>query len=197
MDDDWRPVFDGTLDGWTVAGDEEAWTVDDGDLLCLGGDGGTIYTDETFEDFEVALEYRHEPGANSGLFLRISEPADVVNTGVEVQILDTHGTEDLGVHDCGALYDMVAPAVDAPRPAGEWNELRATCDGPRVSASLNGHELFDVDVSRWDTPGRNPDGTENKFEHAWADQPREGHVGLQDHTDRIRFRNVRLRELQG
>jgi hypothetical protein len=192
----WTELVDGeSLDGWHVAGDESAWGVEDGGLYCCGGDGGYLYTDERYDDFEVTLSFRMTPGANSGVFLRLSDLADPVNTGLEVQILDTHGTEDPDSHDCGALYDVVAPEADAARPPGEWNDLRVTCDGPHVAVELNGETTVEADLDRWDTPGENPDGTANKFEYAWADLPYSGHLALQDHGDEVWFRDLRLRDL--
>ena len=44
-------------------------------------------------------------------------PEDEVNAGLEVQILDTHELEaPLERNACGALYDLVAPRVNAARP---------------------------------------------------------------------------------
>lgn len=60
---------------------------------------------------------------------------------------------------------------------------------------LKFHTQFGPTIDRRDVPGRNPDGTENKFDHAWADSPREGRIGLQDHGDDLRFRDSHVREL--
>lgn len=191
----WTTLFDGeSLDGWATTGDADAWGVDRECIHCEGGDAGYLYTEATYDDFDLSLEFRIAPGANSGVFVWLSDVADPVNTGLEVQILDTHGTDDLDAHDCGALYDLVAPAADAVRPAGEWNDLQVTCEGSRVAADLNGVTTFDVDVDRWDVPGENPDGTSNKFDYAWADLPHRGRVALQDHGDEVWFRDLRLRE---
>lgn len=197
MAEDWRDLFDGeTLDGWQATGDPDAWLVDDGHVVCTGEGGGYLVTEETYEDFELTLEYRHEPDVNSGVFVRISDLDDVVHTGLELQILDTHGVDEPTVHTAGALYDMVAPSTEAARPPGEWNRMTVTVDGPHLAETLNGETVVEANIDEWDTPGRNPDGTENKFtKHAWADLPNEGHVGLQDHGGRIRFRDLRLRTL--
>jgi len=191
---DWQSLFDGrTLDGWGTTGDPEGWTVADGTIACDGTGGNYLYTREEYDDFELELEFNLEPGANSGVFLRWSDRSDPVHTGLEVQLLDTPDVESPGRKDCGALYDMLAPAAMPLRPAGEWNHLVVSCHGPYVAERLNGVHVLSADVRMWDTPGENPDGTDNKFENAWADMPRLGHVGLQDHGDRVRFRNVRLR----
>jgi hypothetical protein len=188
----WTDLFDGeSLDGWQNTGDDDNWAVDGGELVCLGTGGGYLRTEETYDDYELELEFLLTPDANSGVFLHLSDPEDPVNTGVEVQLLDSHG-EDPYKHACGALYDLVAPAADAVRPAGEWNDLRVTCEGSRIVEDLNGERVVEADLSRWTEAGRSPDGSENKFDYAWADLPHEGYVALQDHTDEVRFRDIRI-----
>jgi len=193
-DGDWETLFDGEdLDRWATTGAPAEWPVVDGAVVCEGTGGNYLHTRETYEDFELDLEFALDPGANSGVFVRWSELSAPVHTGMEIQLLDTPEVASPGRRDCGALYDMLAPASNPLRPAGEWNRLRISCHGPYVAERLNGVHVLSADVRQWDTPGRNPDGTENKFENAWADLPPRGHVGLQDHGDRVRFRSVRIR----
>jgi hypothetical protein len=192
----WQDLFDGeSLDGWTVYAEESAWEADDGLLHCGPSAGGSLFTEAAYDDFELELEFKMTPGANSGVFFWVSDVEDPVNTGLEIQVLDTHGTDDLDSHDCGALYDLVAPASDAARPAGEWNGLHLTCEGSHVAVTLNGEDVVEADLDRWDTVGENPDGTENKFAYAWADLPHRGRLMLQDHGDEVWFRDLRVREL--
>lgn len=193
---DWQELFDGdTLGGWTATGNAEGWTVEDGCIKCLAQKGGYLATNGQFEDFEMTLEYRTEPDVNSGIFFRWSDLKDPVHTGLEIQILDTYGKEDLGKHDSGALYDLVPPGVNAVLPAGEWNQVRLKCLGPMTEFDLNGQRVLDVNIDDYDTPGKGPDGEPNKFKYAWKDLPRRGHLGLQDHNGVIWFRNIRVREL--
>jgi len=190
----WRELFNGRdLTGWGVTGNADGWTVDDGCVFCRAEKGGYLYTEDQFEDFELSLEYRSDPECNSGVFFRWSDLSDPVHTGLEIQILDTHG-KPLNTHSCGALYDMVAPTVDAARPAGEWNAMLLACSGPTILVELNGQQVIDVDISQYTAAGQNPNGTPNKFKYAWAEMPRRGHIGLQDHNGRIWFRNLRVRE---
>jgi hypothetical protein len=60
---------------------------------------------------------------------------------------------------------------------------------------LNGMVIQDVNIDRWDTSGRNPDGGENKFTAALKDLPRKGHLGFQDHGTPVWYRNVRVKPL--
>jgi len=191
----WRLLFNGSdLSGWHPTGNPEGWVVDDGSILCTVKLGNYLVTSEQFENFQLALEFKIVPKANSGIFVRLSDIEDPVHTGIEVQILDTFGQENLNKHSCGAIYDLVAPAVQACRPAGEWNHYLITCSGPHISVELNGILVATMDASLYTEPGRSPDGTANKFKYAWAEMPRKGHIGLQDHNGLIWFRNIKIRE---
>jgi len=191
-----KKLFDGqTLSGWTATGNPDGWVVEDGMIKCLAEKGGYLATEDQFEDFELHLEYRTLPDVNSGVFFRWSDLADPVHTGLEIQILDTHGKTELCKKDSGALYDLVAPKVNAVKPAGQWNTLRLKCQGPMIEVDLNGLRVLDVDIDAFDTAGMSPDGAPNKFKYAWKDMPRRGHIGLQDHNGVIWFRNLCVCEL--
>lgn len=192
-----RSLFDGrTLTGWEATGSPESWSVDGDSILCTANRSGKcLATTEQFEDFILSLEFRMDPGSNSGVFVRWSNLEDPVNTGIEIQILDSYGETTLVKNSCGALYGLVAPRVAAYRPAGQWNDLTIACDGPLISVRLNGVDIAEADLDQWTVPGMNPDGTTNKFRYAWSEVPRRGHIGLQDHNGRVWFRNIRIKVL--
>lgn len=192
----WRLLFDGeTLTGWKATGKADGWIVEDGCLVCTAQGGGYLATEEQFEDFHLELDFKIEPRGNSGVFVRWSDLADPVNTGIEIQILDSYGTEELTRHTCGAIYDLVAPSKDVFRPAGEWNHYLIRCEGPKISVELNGELVAEANIDDWAEAGKNPDGTPNKFTYAWATMPRRGHIGLQEHDGKLWFRNVKIKEL--
>ena len=185
-------LFDGThLDHWTCKAG--GWTIEDG-VLTRHPKAGYIWSVQAFEDFVLELEFKVSKGCNSGLFFR-SNPKNPVQGGFEIQILDSHGKDRPGKHDCGALYDALPPAVNAARPAGEWNKTVLTCDGSKIKVELNGKVVIDTDIDAWDTANKNPDGSPNKFRTALKGLPRKGHIGLQDHGKPVWFRNVTLRPL--
>lgn len=194
-DKGYRLLFDGeTLEGWSVTNHAESWVIDDQSIHCTAAqNSGYLYTFEQFENFALSIDFKTEPEVNSGIFFRWSDLNDPVNTGLEMQILDTYGKETLGNHDCGALYDLVAPRQRAERPAGEWNHALIECRGSRIVIKLNDILVIDVDLDRWDTPGENPDGSPNKFKYAWREMPRKGRIGLQNHGGRVWFRNIKIR----
>jgi len=190
----WESLFDGTsLYGWGITGNPESWGVEDGCIVCRAQKGGYLYTeDRSFQNFVLSLEFKHQPKANSGVFFRWTDLDDPVQTGMEIQILDTHGREPTTTHCCGALYDIQAPTRNTCAPAGEWNRMLLTADGPNVTVELNGETVVEVDLSRWTTPGKNPDGSENKFEKAYCEMVDAGHLGLQDHGGHCWFRELKV-----
>ena len=136
--------------------------------------------------------------ANSGVFIRVHDPNNDVNTGMEVQILDNgdYGVPFNAGNANGALYDLVRPAVDANKPIGEWNHFRITVNRNLVVVELNGKQIVRADLSQWVKAGQNPDGGHNKFPHAIGELPSEGFILLQNYgATPVWFRNVRLKPL--
>lgn len=189
----YQTLFDGSsLDAWRFP--EGSWGIDDDGNLGRAKGGGYIWTDRSHGDFILDLEFKVSAGCNSGVFFR-TDPGNPVQGGFEIQLMDTAGKNPAGKHDCGALYDAAAPLSNPMRPAGEWNRMVLTCDGPLVQVILNGQVIQDVNLDRWDTAGRNPDGSGNKFTTALKDLPRSGKIGFQDYGNPIWFRNIRIKPL--
>ncbi len=187
-------LFDGnSLDGWAATGNPAGWTVDQGCIFCTAENGEYLYyTNDQFRNFELSLEFKHPPGANSGVFFRWTDLDDPVQTGIEIQILDTHGREPATTKCCGAVYDVQAPTHNACKPAGEWNHMILYAVDYIIRVTLNGEQVTDMDLSRWTTPSRNPDGASNKFNRAYREMTETGYIGLQDHNSQIWFRNMEI-----
>jgi hypothetical protein len=183
------------LNGWGITGNPDGFVVEDGCILCLADRGGYVYTEATYQDFVLTVDFKHVAKANSGVFFRWTDLADPVQTGMEIQILDTYGREPTTTHCCGALYDIQPPTRNTCKPAGEWNTMVLTAQGPKVTVVLNDEEVVDVDLTAWTTPGQNPDGSPNKFERAYCTMTEKGHIGFQDHGGKCWFREVKLKEL--
>lgn len=206
-----KVLFDGkSLDGWEFA--KGAWEIEeDGSMVCRmetseGDDGSTktrsmgyIWTKEDYGDFELDLSYKISEGANSGVFYR-TDTKDPVHLGFEIQLMDdegyqkSHGTLDARKLN-GSFYEGKAPAAKPAKGPGEWNTLHLKCVGTRMACSINGVEVFDVDVNDWPEVGKNPDGTPNKFKVAIRDKPRRGRIGFQNHGQEVWFRDVTVRPL--
>ena len=192
-DDGFVDLFDGeSLEGWIVPDNQRVWRVDDGSIARRPA-GGYIWTEGTYGDFILELEFKISRGCNSGLFFR-ADRSNPVQAGLEIQVLDSHG-RDPGKHQQGALYDAAAPLVNSAKPAGEWQTMRLHAEGPKLVVHINDEKVLDLDLDDWDTAGKNPDGSDNKYNKALKDFPREGHIGFQDHGADVWYRNVRLKEL--
>ncbi len=185
----WRDLLDGNLEAWRTN-----WELQEGVLTAKPGG---FWSMERFGNFVLDLEFKLAPKTNSGVFLRTDKTGNWLHTGIEVQILDSHGRKKPGKHDCGAVYDCLAPSVNAVKPPGEWNHYTITCMDNKIYVILNGRQIIDMDLDRWTEPHRNPDGTKNKFNNAYKDMPRQGHIGLQWHGHPIWFRNIMIKPLDG
>ncbi len=196
----YKALFDGeTLNGWFYLPEklpETVWKVNPKNGT-LGRElrGGSIWTDGTYGDFVLDMEFKLRSHCNSGIFVR-SDPQNPVQGGFEIQLYDSYGMDEISSRHCGALYDAVAPSVNAVKPAMEWNRIVIRCKGPMIQVTLNGQRIVNANLDQWTTPRQNPDGTKNKFKTALKDLPRTGHIGFQDHGHNVWFRNVWLKELK-
>lgn len=187
----WELLFDGrSLAGWAASGDKAAWGAKDGQLAIVRpGTGGWLRTTRLFRDFELALEFLVPEGGNSGVGLRGSSAGDPAFTGFEVQIFDSHG-KPADDRSCGAVYNAIAPASQASRPAGEWNQYRIRLVGDTLDVWLNGvaiHTAQKLDARGYEHDPKNPNPLDRRLPT--------GFIALQDHGDPVRFRNVKIRDL--
>ncbi len=187
-DDGFVPLFDGkTTEGWEpVGGKPGNWTVKDGLLLTKGEGGGWLSTTKTYGDFTLALEYRTYKGGNSGVFVRAPRTGDAAYTGMEIQLLDDHDTQYAGIKPAqftGSVYGVIAAKRGSTRPAGEWNAMEITLEGPKVVVKLNGNVIVD---------GRLDEHPDEVKAHPGLLR-RDGYIGLQSHSDEVAFRNIRIK----
>lgn len=193
-------LFDGrSTDGWHAFRGEgtPGWEVRDGALI-RAAPGSDIVTDRVFSDFELRLEWKVEPGGNSGIMYRV--PDDVERTfhgGPEMQVLDDarHPNGESRLTAAGACYGLYPAPEGVVRPAGEWNRVRILVDSAHVEHWLNGVKVVEYELWSDDWERR---VAESKFSQ-WPEygQAREGRIALQDHGHLVRYRSIRIRELNG
>jgi hypothetical protein len=205
-----RVLFDGkSLDAFEYA--PGSWEIEkDGSVVCRmaktkdkkGNERirgmGYLWTKEEFSDFELSVEYKLSPGANSGIFYR-SDKNNPVNRGLEIQLMDNEGFQKkankvLPARKLNAsFYDGVAPKGDYSKPVGQWNHSRLICKGPEVAFHLNGKLAFKINLDDWKEAGKNPDGSVNKFKTAFKDLSRKGRIGFQNHGQVVWFRKISIK----
>jgi hypothetical protein len=198
--DGWLLLFDGaTTKGWmSRTGDQlPASHVQDGCLNPHPCDYMLIH-EKAWDDFQLSLNFKISPKCNSGIFVRTfpltPRPGkDIGFNGMEIAVDDTTTS---GVHDTGAIYDLVAPAKNAMKPAGQWNHVVITCDRATITVELNGEVVTHMDLDQWTEPNRRPDGSAHKFDIAYKDHPRKGYIGLQDHGSDCWYKNIKLKPLK-
>ena len=158
---------------------------------------GYLWTKKEFSDFELSLSYKLSPGANSGVFYR-TDKNNPVQGGFELQLMDNEGFQKKHNRKLpprklnGSFYDGMAPAKDFSKPVGQWNKLVLRCKGSIITCHINGGQSFSVNLDHWDTPSKNPDGSDNKFKSALKNLPRKGRIGFQNHGQVVWFKDIRV-----
>ena len=171
-----------------IGGAENSWGVEDSLLYTTGNGSGWLATEREYGDFRLELDFRLPPGGNSGVFLRAPREGDPAYQGMEIQVLDDRASQYANLKPwqyCGSLYAVQPPAQRVSKPAGEWQHYEITCQGPEVRVKLNDELIIDVDlIDHMEKTAKNP-----------GLQRRKGFIGLQNHGDRVEYRNIRITEL--
>jgi hypothetical protein len=168
------------IEKWTKTM-KEHWRAENGELV-NDGNGAYATTEKDYGDFELFVEYKTVPLADSGIYLR----------GVpQVQIWDHTNPKDIkngADKGSGGLWNNSAgapgkdPLVLADKPFGQWNKFRILMVGSRVSVWLNNKIVVDHAIM------------ENYYDRK-TPIPAKGPIQLQTHGGEIRWRNIRLREI--
>src|SRR5438874_1208247 len=129
----WKLLFDGvSAKGWKNNTKKPVAAKVEHVALNPHGSGGYILVyDKQFADFVLKCDVKmDQPFCNSGIFLRIGDLKDPVQSGLEVQII-TDKEPDL--HGFGAIYDLVAPSTNAALGPGKWDAVEIRCEGPKIA----------------------------------------------------------------
>jgi hypothetical protein len=174
-----EPIFNGKdLTGWWTPGDKSAWIAENGQIVLRKEGGNYLRTEKEYANFTLSLDYRIAKGGNSGVGIRTPRPAWPSGDGMEIQIWDVPYDRPLDKHAPGAIYGNVPPLARADK-SGQYNHMVIKADGWMISAWMNG-ELIQQSYT-----GNHP---ELKHRHL------QGWIGLQDHSARLEFRNIRVLE---
>jgi hypothetical protein len=159
---------------------------------------GDLITREVFGSFELELEWMVAEGGNSGIMYRVTEEApESYQTGPEMQVLDDtrHPDGRSRLTAAGAVYGLYPAPPGVVRPAGQWNAVRIVARGTHVEHWLNGVQVAAYELGSPDWQAR---VAASKFRR-WPGYGRApaGHIALQDHGDRVAYRNIRIRAVAG
>jgi hypothetical protein len=183
-------LFDGKdTSAWTHDGGKAPidWPVADG-AMTVGK--GSIVTRETYQDFRLHIEFcvpetpagvKGQGKGNSGVYIQ---------RRYEVQILDSHGIDPPAKNDCGALYQQRAPDKNACRKAGEWQAYDITFRSARFDASGKKAENARITVIQNGLTIHDNVEITNKTGAGKPEGPDPGPILLQDHGNKVRFRNI-------
>ncbi|WP_309644196.1 DUF1080 domain-containing protein [Phenylobacterium sp.] len=166
-----KSLFDGrTLDGWTPVGDAN-WGVRDRVISADAGGMSFLVSRESYRDFELHAEIWVSPDANSGIFIRCSDPVGVTaDNAYEVNVFDTRPDPTYGT---GAIVNL-AKVSPMPKAGGRWNTMDVTARGDSLTVVFNGRKTVDG--------ARDP-------AHA------EGPIALQYGAGVVKFRKIEIRAL--
>ena len=182
-------LFDGTdFSHWFKEDSSAAeWKIVD-DVMEVVPQKGSIMTKRKYRDFKMHVEFNIPKMAkdvsgqgrgNSGVYLQ---------RRYEVQILDSYGIES-GISDCGALYKAKAPDKNMCKKPLQWQSYDITfhaarfeggkkVENVRISVVHNGVLIHDnVELANKTGAGR-PEG------------PEAAPILLQDHGNKVKFRNI-------
>ena len=169
-DGGWVTLFDGQhLDHFDAIGDAN-WMLIDGEVQAFRGNGYLV-SKESYGDFEIKAEFWVDTKANSGIFIRCTDPGKVTAENCyEVNIFDERPDPSFGT---GAIVN-VAKVSPMPKAADKWNSYEIVAKGPKFTVTLNGQKTVD--------------GVEDS-KHA------SGRIGLQYGAGFVKFRLVKIKPL--
>ncbi|MBM4089622.1 MAG: DUF1080 domain-containing protein [Planctomycetes bacterium] len=193
----WKLLFDGqTTAGWRNYRQtriSDGWKVEDGALTRVAGGAGDIITVDQYAAFELCLEYRIAKEGNSGVMYHVTEAeSDPWRTGPEIQVQDNKDGHD--PQKSGWLYQLYRSDTDATKPVGQWNQLRILITPAKCEQYMNGVKYCEYVKGSADWDAR---VAASKFGKMPAfGKATSGHICLQDHGDRVSFRNIKVRVIE-
>jgi hypothetical protein len=165
----WATLLDGTnLNQWTSIGNAN-WRLYEGAVQAEIG-SGFLVSKQSYKDFQIKVEFWSDEDANSGIFMRLSDPKVITaDNSYEVNIFDKRPDPSYGT---GAIVN-VSKIDPMPKAANKWNTYEITAKGDQLTVTLNGVVTADV--------------KNNKFAS--------GPIALQSAGGVIKFRRVWIKPL--
>ena len=201
QDDGFEVLFDGSsMDQWRGYKQEEigkGWKIDGDALMFDGSGGGDICTRDEYGDFEFVFQWKVSEGANSGIMYRVTmgDGAPYLS-GPEYQILDDarHRDGQSELTSAAALYGLYKCENKKLAEVGQWNSGKIVQRGNTIEHWLNGEKVVEVEIGSDDWKERVGN---SKFKD-WAKfgKSSTGRIALQDHGDKVWFKDIKIRRLE-
>ncbi|MBU1619785.1 MAG: DUF1080 domain-containing protein [Gammaproteobacteria bacterium] len=196
----WQLLFNGKdLSQWrtfkqpTVNG---KWRIEDASITLTAGGGGDLISKKSYSNFELTLDWKISEVGNSGILILADEKGKYIYSHApEIQILDNerHPDNKPDTHLSGSLYDMIASPAASHKKAGEWNSTSIRLENSALTVWQNDVQTAKVTIGsdEWNSLIAN-----SKFA-SWPGfaKAKAGHIGLQDHGDKVWFKNIKIKEL--
>ena len=162
--------LDARMSGWHTVGDAN-WHWEGNEIVAdTASSISHLVTDASFGDFQIQAEFWNHEGANSGIFMRIQNPAAISDTtAYEANIYDNRPDQS---GRTGGIPNFMPPMAVLDT-WDQWNTYDITMQGNHVTVKLNGVTTVDT--------------TDDNFSN--------GPISLQYGSGTIKFRNVRIRKL--
>ena len=204
----WKSLFDGkSKKGWHIYRGEatgESWQVEDGILMFVPINkpgvktGGDLTSDEEYENYHLSLEWKISEGGNSGIIFGVKEDSMYKKsylTGMEMQVLDNDKHPDAKIikHRAGDLYDLISSTKENLKPVGEWNQAEVIYNNNTLQLILNGETVVSTTVGD-DNWNKLVAGSKFRTMKGFGTF-RKGRIVLQDHGDKVWYRNIKLKQL--
>ena len=175
----------------------DSWLIKDGSLKTIPDKHGVdLISEDTFENFELELEWKLRSGGNSGVFYFASEQGDYIwQSAPEMQVLDNLEHQDRlrKVTSAGALYDLIAPLKDMVNPIGDFNKVKIVSKNRKIEHWLNGIKIVEYVAGSdhmKDLISKSKFSNMPLFFKSFS-----GHIGLQGDHGEVWYRNIRVRKL--
>ena len=206
--DGWTLLFDGkTMNGWHLFNEgsiRSAWSVDSGRLVCnphaKDVKHGDLVTDKVFQDFDLQFDWKISKAGNSGVFINVLERPDLgttFSTGEEYQLLDDKNVPSEYLsnlsHKAASIFGLVPNTSNSAPKSGEWNHSRILQQNGAVTFWLN--DVLTVQVDLKSDLWKSLVAASSLSKYPEFGIALNGHLALQDWTNGVAFRNIKLKDL--
>jgi len=146
---EWMELFNGkNLDGWKVSENSASFAVEDGVIKVAGPRGHAFYVGQVgnhdFKNFELIVELKTMPKANSGIFIHTQYQEDGwPNKGYEIQVNQSHSDW----RKTGSVYSF-QDVKEVYVQDGEWYTEHVIVKGSQITVKINGNTVNEYDESK-------------------------------------------------